>query len=135
MTCPDCDRPQFADKCQCGYVFRKTIVTVSPKWTPEEPEDSATEAFNVMRGALHNRYKNADCNPQIMADGLAEWISVKENAEWSRGEVMGNCGKHRQPHTLYQCLCDELEYWILRANGATAAEANMKVLGHAALLV
>lgn len=88
------------------------------------------QAYNAFRMDLWIKAKNKDHDPSIFAMGLAEWINVKENAEWATKEPMGDCGKHRGPHTVYQCICDEMEYWILRSNGATAKEANIKVLGH-----
>lgn len=92
--------------------------------------DEMTEAYNAFRMRLFIALKRADFDASIMANGLAEWISVKENAEWAMREGMGDCGKHRKPHTLYQCLCDEMQYWVLRANGATVKDANIKALGY-----
>lgn len=98
-------------------------------WRPDQV-DAVTEAYNEYRRELHRKCRSANFDHHVMAEGLAEWISVKVNAEWAMREGMGHCGKHRGPHTLYQCICDEMQYWMLRAQGASIEDANVKVLGY-----
>lgn len=82
-------------------------------------DDHVEQDYNAFRMKLMVAAHKLGEGPQryadFMAQGLAEWINVREHAQWAQQTPMGDCGKHSGPHTVLRCITDEMGYWLKQA--------------------
>lgn len=51
----------------------------------------------------------------IYVEQLAAWLDDRNHAAWARDTVLKPCGHHLEPHSLLQCLSDELQFWMTQS--------------------
>lgn len=99
-------KPDYVDRCKLAF------------WREEHPGEACPDCA-----------KRKQTFSQVQADGLAEWISDSNHANWAMTMMQGPCQWHTGPHTLHRCISDELHYWMERAAGKSECEAREAVVG------
>ena len=51
----------------------------------------------------------------IYVEQIAAWLDNRDHAAWARDTVLKPCGHHLEPHSLLQCLSDELQFWMTQS--------------------
>lgn len=79
-------------------------------------DDPMEGAYNAFRMKLQVTAFKLGEGParyaEFLAQGLADWINVPENAKWAQQTPMGDCGKHHAPHSVLRCITDEMGHWL-----------------------
>ncbi len=99
-------KPDFSNRCE------------SRVWREDHPGEACPDCTQRMRelAAIH-------------ANALADWISIKEHADWAMSVWQGPCVFHSGDHSLHRCLSDEFHYWQMRAEGKTDRDAKAELFG------
>lgn len=81
----------------------------APK-TPRIGRTDRQQAYGIFRSQLLlSTLRENKSFPQVMVEGLEEWLSHADNLAWAKSVTHSECTGH--PHTLFECLRHEIARW------------------------